>query len=299
MTTPDQSPSSQFNPAQWVTDSNGKMALSIRIKGDRLFKEDSPFQTVEVFDTEGNGKMLTIDRMVMCTETDEASYHETIVHVPMQTHPGVKDVLVIGAGDGGTIRELVRYPEIERITMVEIDEAVIRASKQFLPTISSAFNHPKLNLLVDDGIKFVESAADAAYDLIIIDSSDPVGPSEGLFTKSFYDNVYRCLRTGGVITVQSESPVFNPKAFVELNQCLKQVFGSDRVHCYLVYIPMYPTGMWSLTYCSKQGAHPLKNFDRTKAAEFTKAHNLRYYNADIHQAMFALPTYIKEMLGED
>lgn len=299
MTNLDQSPSSQFNPAQWVTDSNGKMALSIRIKGDRLFKEDSPYQTVEVFDTEGNGKMLTIDRMVMCTETDETSYHETIVHVPMQTHPDVKDVLVIGAGDGGTIRELVRYPEIERITMVEIDEAVIRASKQFLPTISSAFNHPKLNLLVDDGIKFVENAADAAYDLIIIDSSDPVGPSEGLFTKSFYDNVYRCLRTGGVVTVQSESPVFNPKAFVELNQCLKQVFGSDRVHCYLVYIPMYPTGMWSLTYCSKQGSHPLKNFDRNKAAEFAKAQNLRYYNADIHPAMFALPTYIKEMLGED
>jgi spermidine synthase len=299
MTTPKQSPSFQFDPAKWVTDSNGKMALSIKIKGDRLFKEDSPYQTVEVFETEGNGKMLTIDRMIMCTETDETSYHETIVHVPMQTHPGVKDVLVIGAGDGGTIRELVRYPEIERITMVEIDEVVIRASKQFLPTISSAFNHPKLNLLVDDGIKFVESAADAAYDLIIIDSSDPVGPSEGLFTKSFYDNVYRCLRPGGVITVQSESPVFNPKAFVELNQCLKQVFGSDRVHCYLVYIPMYPTGMWSLTYCSKQGAHPIKNFDRNKAAAFTKENNLRYYNADIHQAMFALPTYIKEMLGEE
>ncbi|NJM87652.1 MAG: polyamine aminopropyltransferase [Hydrococcus sp. RU_2_2] len=288
----------QFNPSEWIIDSNGKMALSFHIKGDRLFKEESPYQTVEVFDTYGNGKILTIDRMVMCTEADEASYHETIVHVPMQTHPNVKDVLVIGAGDGGTIRELVRYPEIERITMVEIDEAVVRASKQFFPTISSAFNHPKLNLLIDDGIKFVAEAADAAYDLVIIDSSDPVGPSEGLFTRSFYEDVYRCLRPGGVITVQSESPVFNPKAFVELNQCLKQVFGKEQVHCYLVFIPMYPSGMWSLTYCSKQGPHPVKNCDRAKATQFAQEHKLRYYNAEVHQAAFCLPTYIKEMIDE-
>ncbi|AFY77891.1 MAG: polyamine aminopropyltransferase [Hydrococcus sp. C42_A2020_068] len=301
MTNPDRPASelafSQFNPSEWVIDGNESIALSIHIKGDRLFKEDSPYQTVEVFDTYGNGKMLTIDRMVMCTEADEASYHEMIAHVPMQTHPSVKDVLVIGAGDGGTIRELVRYPGIERVTMVEIDEAVVRASKQFLPTISSAFNHPKLNLLIDDGIKFVKEAADASYDLVIIDSSDPVGPSEGLFTKSFYEDVYRCLRTGGVVTVQSESPSYNPKAFIELNQCLKQVFGSDRVHCYLVFIPMYPTGMWSLTYCSKQGPHPIENFDYNKAKQFAKEHDLRYYNADIHKAAFCLPTYVQKMIN--
>jgi spermidine synthase len=288
--------SSQFNPDEWVIDSNGNSALSIRIKGDRLFYEQSPYQTVEVFDTFDRGKMLTIDRMVMCTEADEASYHETIVHVPMQTHPGVKDVLVIGAGDGGTIRELMRYPGIERVTMVEIDDAVIRASKQFLPTISSAFDHPKLNLLIDDGIKFVKEAADNCYDLVIIDSSDPVGPSEGLFTKSFYEDVYRCLRPGGLVTVQSESPIFNRKAFIELNQCLKQVFGVDWVHCYLVFIPMYPSGMWSLTYCSKQGVHPIKDFDRAKAEKFSQEHNLRYYNADIHQAAFALPTEIRRAI---
>ena len=286
----------QFNPEEWVTDSNEKMALSIRIRGDRLFHEVSPYQTVEVFDTPGNGKMLTIDRMVMCTEVDEAAYHEMIVHVPMLTHPDVKDVLVIGAGDGGTIRELVRHQGIEKITMVEIDEAVVRASKQFLPTISSALEHPKLNLLIDDGINFVKNADDSSYDLIIIDSSDPVGPSEGLFTKSFYQDVYRCLRPGGVITVQSESPIFHRKAFIDLNKCLKQVFGMESVHCYLVFIPMYPTGMWSLTYCSKEGRHPVNNLDSTKAAKITQEYDLRYYNADIHKAAFALPTFIKQII---
>jgi spermidine synthase len=292
MTTPE-----QFNPDEWVIDHNGKSALSIRIKGDRLFCEQSPYQTVEVFDTCDRGKMLTIDRMVMCTEADEASYHEMIAHVPMLTHPHVKDVLVIGAGDGGTIRELVRHPGIENITMVEIDEVVVRASKQFLPTISSAFDHPKLNLLIDDGIKFVQEAIDASYDLVIVDSSDPVGPSEGLFTKSFYENVYRCLRPNGVVTVQSESPSFNPKAFLELNQCLKQVFGINQVHCYLVFIPMYPSGMWSLTYCSKREIHPLQNFDYAKAAQFAQEHNLNYYNPDVHQAAFVLPTWVKKMIN--
>jgi spermidine synthase len=288
--------SSQFNPHEWVIDSNGKSALAIRIKGDRLFYEQSPYQTVEVFDTFDRGKMLTIDRMVMCTEADEASYHETIVHVPMQTHPEIKDVLVIGAGDGGTIRELMRYPNIERVTMVEIDDAVVRASKKFLPSISSAFDSPKLNLLIEDGIKFVKKAANSSYDLVIIDSSDPVGPSEGLFTKSFYEDVYRCLRPRGLVTVQSESPIFNPKAFVELNQCLKQVFGADWVHCYLVFIPMYPSGMWSLTYCSKQGSHPVRDFDRDRAEQFSQEHNLRYYNGDIHRAAFCLPTNIRKMI---
>jgi spermidine synthase len=297
MMTSEPNASSQFDPAQWVIDSNDKMALSIRIR-ECLFQEQSPYQTVEVFDTYGNGKMLTIDRMVMCTEADEASYHDMLVHVPMFTHPNVRDVLVIGAGDGGTIRELVRHPGIERITMVEIDEVVVRASKQFLPTISSALEHPKLNLLIDDGIKFVKEAKDESYDLVIIDSSDPVGPSEGLFSKAFYQDVYRCLRVGGVVTVQSESPIFNPKAFVELNQCLKEVFGIDRVHCYLVFIPMYPTGMWSLTYCSKQGPHPVEDLDCNRAAQFTKEQDLRYYNADVHKAAFCLPTYIQKMLGQ-
>jgi spermidine synthase len=286
----------QSHPAEWLTDSNGQVALSIRFKGERLFCEQSPYQTVEVFDTYSCGKMLTIDSMVMCTEWDEAAYHEMIAQVPMLTHPNVKDVLVIGAGDGGTIRELMRHPGVEKVTMVEIDEAVIRASQQFLPVIASGFSDPRLDLRVDDGIKFVSQAADNAYDLIVIDSSDPVGPSEGLFTASFYAEVFRALRPGGVVTVQSESPSFNPKAFTELNHCLKGVFGNDSVHCYLVFIPTYPTGLWSLTYCSKAGPHPLRDFDRAKAEEFAQTQELRYYNADVHQAAFCLPTYIRKMI---
>jgi spermidine synthase len=288
----------EFNPAEWVTDSNGKVALSIKIEGERLFHEQSPFQTVEVFNTPGNGKMLTIDRMVMCTEKDEAAYHEMLVHVPMLVNPQVRDVLVIGAGDGGTIRELVRHPDIAKITMVEIDEAVVRASKEFFPTISCALDHPKLNLLIDDGIKFVANAAPESYDLVIIDSSDPVGPSEGLFSKEFYLNVHRILRPGGAVAIQSESPAFYPQPFTELNGCLKEVFGQNFVQCYLVFITMYPTGLWSLTYCSKQGKHPVKDWDRSASEKFVAAHPLNYYNADVHQAAFCLPNYIRKAIAE-
>lgn len=288
----------EFNPQEWVTDSNGRVALSIKIAGERLFHEQSPYQTVEVFDTPGNGKMLAIDRMVMCTEKDEAAYHEMLVHVPMFTKRDVQDVLVIGAGDGGTIRELVRHPQVQKITMVEIDEAVVRASRQFLPTISSALNHPKLNLKIGDGIDFVAQAEDASYDLVVIDSSDPVGPSEGLFSKDFYQNVHRILRPTGAVAIQSESPAFYPGPFQELNQCLKGIFGPDYVQCYVVFITMYPTGLWSLTYCSKQGPHPLRDFDRAAATQFAAREPLNYYNPDIHTAAFALPTYIRRAINE-
>jgi spermidine synthase len=283
--------------SQWLTDSNGEFALAIRYEGECLFQEKSPYQMVEVFNTKDFGRMLAIDSMVMCTERDEAAYHEMITHTALLTNPHIKNVLVIGGGDGGTVREIFRHPHIEGVTMVEIDEAVVRACREYLPTLSSAFNHPKLDLRIDDGIKFVHDAQDESYDLIIIDSSDPVGPSEGLFSKSFYQDVYRILRKGGVITVQSEAPVFNTSAFVDLNHCLKEVFGTESVHPYLVFIPTYPTGMWSLTYCSKGGNHPLNNFNPDLSTEFSRTNQLRYYNAAVHQAAFSLPTYIQDLIS--
>jgi spermidine synthase len=298
MTQADNSETTDLFSSQWLTDSNGQFALAIRHDGNCLFREQSPFQTVEVFQTQAFGKMLTIDSMVMCTEVDEAAYHEMIAQVPMLSHGGVEHVLVIGAGDGGTIRELMRHDSIQQVTMVEIDEAVVRASKQLLPSISSAFDHPKLDLRIDDGIKFLQQATPERYDLIIIDSSDPVGPSEGLFSESFYRDVFRALKPGGVITVQSEGPMFNQSAFQDLNRCLKRVFGLDSVHCYLVFIPTYPTGMWSLTYCRKNGPHPLKDLDENRIQAFSAQHPLRYYNLDVHRAAFCLPNHIKAMIDE-
>lgn len=282
----------------WFTDRNENIALSIRHKGDRVFWEKSPYQTVEILDTFEYGKMLTVDSMVMCSEKDEKAYHEMIIHVPMLSQPQVKDVLVIGGGDGGSVRELLKHPQVEAITMVEIDEAVVRASREFLPSLSSGLEDPKLTLIIDDGIEFVKQAAANSYDLIVVDSSDPVGPSEGLFSETFYRDVYRCLRPDGLMTAQSESPRFNQRAFVDLNHCLKRIFGQAKVHCYLAFIPTYPTGMWSFSYCSKAGLHPVTSLDRDRATQFAQAQGLQYYNSDMHQAAFCLPTFIRTMLDD-
>ncbi|MBA9078003.1 polyamine aminopropyltransferase [Rufibacter quisquiliarum] len=280
----------------WFTERDENIALSLKHSGNQLYKKQSPYQKVEVFETLAYGNMLTLDGMVMCTQKDEYVYHEMITHVPVFSHGNVKKALVIGGGDGGTVRELLRHEAIEEVVLVEIDELVIEACKLHLPETASAFNHPRLNLLVADGIQYIQDCPDAAFDLIIVDSADPVGPGEGLFTAAFYAEVYRCLTSNGIMITQSESPRFNTKVFVEIYDTYKSIFGAEKVHCYLAAIPTYPTGTWSFSFCSKGEVQP-KNFDQTAAAAFSRSQGLRYYNEDIHTAAFALPNFVKDLLS--
>jgi spermidine synthase len=287
----------KHNRSVWFTDKDENIALSIRHKGDLLFREKSPYQLVEIFDTYKYGKMLTVDKMVMCSEKDETAYHEMIIHVPMLVNPQAKNVLVIGGGDGGSVREILRHEQVESVTMVEIDEVVVRASREFLPSLSSSLKDPKLNLIIGDGIEYLKTASDESFDFIVVDSSDPVGPSEGLFSAKFYKDIYRCLTPNGIMTAQSESPRFNQAAFVDLSHCMQDIFGPENVHAYLAFIQTYPTGMWSFTYCTKSGIHPVTNIDVAKSSQFATDHDLQYYNSDIHQAAFCLPTFIQTMLS--
>ncbi|WP_143961524.1 polyamine aminopropyltransferase [Litoribacter populi] len=277
----------------WFTERNDNIALSMKHDG-KLYEEESEFQKVEIYKTFAYGNMLTLDGMVMTTEKDEYVYHEMIAHVPMQTHPDPKRVLIIGGGDGGTAREILKYEQLEEVVMVEIDEKVVEASKQFLPTIASAFDNPKLNLKIEDGIKYVNEAADESFDIILVDSTDPVGPGEGLFTAEFYTQVHRILKKDGIMVTQSESPRFNEKVFVEIYDCYREIFGNENVHCYLVHIPTYPTGMWSFSYSAKGNCSP--NDVQEKAQELLPSFNLNYYNQDIHQAAFVLPNFVQKMI---
>ncbi|WP_268125510.1 polyamine aminopropyltransferase [Roseivirga pacifica] len=280
----------------WFTERDDKIALSLKHDG-KLYDVQSDYQRVSIFNTQAYGNMLTLDGMVMTTEKDEYVYHEMITHIPMLTHPNPKRALVIGGGDGGTARELLRHDSLEEVVMVEIDDKVIEASKMHLPTIASALEHPKLNLIVDDGIKYVNDAADESFDLVIVDSTDPVGPAEGLFTVDFYKEVYRILSKDGIMVTQSESPRFNSKVFKEIFQTYRGIYGQEQVHCYLAYIPTYPTGMWSFSYSSKGGAHPIANFDEARSKAFAKEHRLKYYNEDLHKAAFALPSFVRDMIS--
>jgi spermidine synthase len=236
--------------------------------------------------------------MVMTTENDEFHYHEMISHPSIFTMPNAKNVLVIGGGDGGTVREILRHENIEKVTMVEIDGAVIDACKEFLPNIAAAFDNPKLELIVDDGIAFLKNATPNTYDIIIVDGSDPVGPAEGLFSVEFYTNCYNALKETGILVAQGESPKFNEKAFKELNHTLQDIFGKENAPVSLFYVPTYPTGMWSFQYGLKGNVHPKNITNVNQIADFATKKGLRYYNEDIHFASFATPNFVKNLISK-
>jgi spermidine synthase len=285
-----------FTRNVWFTDKDENQALSLRFTGEVFFDVQSPFQRVRILESYKYGKMLALDDMVMTTIKDEFHYHEMISHPAMFTHGSAKNILVIGGGDGGTVREILRHEGVEKVTMVEIDGEVIEACKQHLPQIAAAFDHPNLNLIVDDGIAFIKNAAPESYDLIIVDGSDPVGPAEGLFSVEFYTNCYNALKNGGILVAQGESPKFNEKAFSELNLTLQKIFGKNNAPVSLFFVPTYPTGMWSFQYGLKGANHPKSISQFNEIQQFVDTHGLRYYNSEVHIGSFATPNFVKTLI---
>ena len=230
--------------------------LSIRV--DRqLYSGKSEFQRIDVFESPEFGRFLTLDGYMMLTEKDEFIYHEMITHIPMAVHPNVKKVLVIGAGDGGVVRELVRYPEIETIDMVEIDPLVVEVCKKYLPKTACCLDDPRLNIHYEDGLKFIRFCENE-YDLIIVDSTDPFGPGEGLFTREFYGNCFKALKEDGIMVNQHESPFYDDDAHA-CQRAHKNIAASFPIHkVYQAHIPTYPSGHWLFGFASKK-YHPLRN----------------------------------------
>lgn len=278
----------------WYTEQQTEhVRFSIKIK-QHLFSSHSGFQQVDVFDSVEFGKFLTLDGLMMVTEKDEFIYHDMIVHVPMATNPNIKKVLVIGAGDGGTVRELLRYPHLETIDMVEIDKMVVDVSVEFLPQTASQLYDEKVNLYFEDGLKFVRSKVNE-YDLIIVDSTDPFGPGEGLFTKEFYSNCYRALKAEGILVNQHESPYYPAfeRNMRRAHQRISEIFEVAQV--YQAHIPTYPSGHWLFGYASK-GIQPINEHVNAWKDYGLKT---KYYNPALHIGCFALPTYVIESLKEE
>lgn len=267
--------------------------LSIRV--DRqLFSGQSELQRIDVFDSPEFGRFLVLDGYMMLTEKDEFIYHEMITHVPLAVHPHVKDVLVIGAGDGGVIRELTRYPEIERIDMVEIDPMVVEVCREYLPQTSYKLDDPRVSIHYADGLKFVRSCNDQ-YDLIIVDSTDPFGPGEGLFTREFYGNCYKALHDDGIMVNQHESPFYNEDAIAcqRAHKRIVESFPISRV--YQAHIPTYPSGHWLFGFASKK-YHPLKDLDETRWN--ARGLSCGYYTTMLHKGAFYVPAYVEELLKD-
>lgn len=257
-----------------------------------LYSTQSSFQKIDVLDTYEYGKVLVIDGFIMLTEKDEFVYHEMIVHVPLAVNPNIRNVLVIGAGDGGTLRELIRYETIDTIDFVEIDERVVEISKKYLPFVNGGFNDNRINTYYEDGVKFVMDKENV-YDLLIIDSTDPIGPGEGLFTTEFYNNCYKSLKDEGILVNQSESAFFEEdrQEFQRAIGKLKRIFPIATV--YQANIPTYSSGNWLFGFASKK-YHPIKDYD---PREWNKLGlKTRYYNENLHKGAFYLPNYILDII---
>lgn len=262
--------------------------LSIRVD-EHLYSKQSEFQRIDILKTYEFGKILTLDGVVMLTEKDEFIYHEMITHVPMAVNPKIKKVLVIGAGDGGTVNQLIRYSSIEKIDVVEIDRLVVEACRQYF-SIAKSFDDPRVTVFYEDGLKFVRTVNNE-YDLIIVDSTDPFGPGEGLFTKEFYGNCYKALKDDGILINQHESPYYSEDALAMMRAHRKIASTFEVAKVYQAHIPSYPSGHWLFGFASK-GYNP-----QTDLSAWNKLNiKTKYYNTELHDGCFKLPNYVLDML---
>lgn len=277
---------------EWFTERfDDKTGFSVRCT-QKLYEATSDFQRIEIFETAALGRTLILDGCFMLTDKDAFVYHEMLVHPALSVVPDAKKVLIIGGGDGGAVTELVKYQGLEAITLCEIDPLVVSSCKEFFPEISSGLSDPRVTVINGDGAAYVREFQ-REFDVVLVDSTDPVGPAAVLFETSFYGAVKRSLTAGGVMVCQSESPLFMEKDFSLAVRNLAQVFEPQRLWPYLANISCYPGGLWSFTFCSET-RDPLKE---APAELPTCLHNqLQYYTADVHRAAFALPVFVRKLV---
>jgi len=278
----------------WFTEQHDYSGSSIgfRVTG-LLHAEKTPFQSIEIYDSTDWGKLMVIDGCMMVTSRDNFLYHEMMSHPALFTHPRAKRVVIIGGGDCGTLREVLKHDEVESAIQVEIDERVTRLAEKYFPELCESNNDPRAQLLFIDGIKWMAECEAESLDVIIVDSTDPIGPAAGLFNEAFYVSCLKALRQGGILVQQSESPLAHLPLLKEMRAAMKTAgFGALRTLTFPQ--PCYPTGWWSATLARK-GAD-LSTFRERGAA--TKPFATRYYNAVMHKAALAMPEFLREALGE-
>jgi len=263
-------------------------AFSLKIK-QKLHEETTPYQTITIYETEAFGNLMTIDGCTMVSTRDNFLYHEMMSHPALFTHPNPKRVVIIGGGDCGTLREVLKHPEVERAVQIDIDEQVTRASEKYFPELCESNDDPRAELLWIDGIDWIKKAPAGSLDVIIVDSTDPIGPGEVLFTPQFYDACHRALDDGGLVIQQSESPLIHMAILERMYRSLQAARFADARTLFFPQ-PIYPTGWWSATIGAKDTS--LDAFRQDDAAN--RAFATSYYNEEIHRAAFAQPEFFRK-----
>jgi spermidine synthase len=280
-----------LNESEWFTEIwNGRTAFSVRYS-EKLFDRVSEFQRIEIFQTEGMGRVLILGGCFMVTEKDSFIYHEMLVHPAMSLLPHVRKVLVIGGGDGGAVTELMKHRSVESVTLCEIDPMVVESCREYFPKISAGLSDPRVRVVNGDGAAYV-ARFEEEFDLVLVDSTDPVGPGAALYEKNFYQDIKKSMTKQGAVVLQTESPVFMEAPFVKAIKNLREVFGRPAVYPYLATVTSYPGALWSFALCS-QVVDPLR---REPGNLSLSAGALQYYTPAVHRAAFALPAFVDSLI---
>lgn len=280
----------------WFTEECRKCgtAFSLEVK-DVLHEEQTSFQNIAIYSTKSFGNLMVIDGFIMLTERDNFIYHEMLTHPALFSHPQPINVLIVGGGDCGTLREVLKHQCVKNITQVEIDQRVTELSKKFFPQLCVSNHDPRVQFVFDDAIKWIKNVADESVDLIIVDSTDPIGPAKGLFSTPFHKDCMRVLKYNGLIVQQSESPLIHLESIIQpMHQCMRSA-GFN--HVQLIHFPIatYPTGWWTATIASKNSKITFSREAEVKNLQFLT----HYYNHSIHNACFATPEFVKTNLNYD
>ncbi|GHE27838.1 polyamine aminopropyltransferase [Vulcaniibacterium thermophilum] len=256
----------------------------------KLDEVQSPFQKIEIFETTDWGNLMLIDGAVMLTSRDNFLYHEMMSHPALFTHPDPKHVVIIGGGDCGTLREVLKHEGVERAVQCDIDEQVTRMAEKWFPELCERNTDPRAQLLFDDGVAYMRNCAPGSVDIVIVDSTDPVGPAEGLFNRAFYESCFRALKDDGILVQQSESPLALLDLIREMRDEMAKA-GFSALRTLPFPQPCYPTGWWSCTMARKRDA-----FDFREDAARGKRFPTLYYSAEVHRGALALPPFVAEAL---
>ncbi|MBK8816487.1 MAG: polyamine aminopropyltransferase [Methylococcaceae bacterium] len=277
-----------MNPTEWFTEEHlgAGSAFSLKIKR-KLHEEQSPFQHHAIYETETFGNLMVLDGCTMVSTRDNFLYHEMMSHPALFTHPNPKKVWIIGGGDCGTLREVLKHSSVEEAVQIDIDEVVTRMAELYFPELCESNNDPRADLKFIDGIKWIKDAAPNSVDIIIVDSTDPVGPAEGLFNEDFYRGCFAALGENGILVQQSESPLLHLELLKDMrNSMLTAGFNALQT----LYFPqcIYPSGWWSATMASKSALNGFRELDSAN-----KSFDTEYYNVDIHRGALAQPEFVK------
>ena len=274
----------------WVSEAVDATGTAFALKGERVHEEQTPYQKIEIFKTETFGHLMTIDGCTMVSTRDNFLYHEMMSHPALNSHPNPETVVIVGGGDCGTLREVLKHPEVKAATQVEIDERVTRLSEQYFPELCDRNDDPRATLFFGDGIQWMKDVAPGSIDVSIIDSTDPVGPAEGLFGLKFYRDCITALKPDGMLVQQSESPLLHLSLIQDMHAAMKQAGFAETT---LLHFPqvIYPGGWWSGSIALKKAGSMDQRLDHAESLD------TQYYNRDMHRACFALPNFVKKALG--